>query len=548
MSEPRLPTNTHKITFQFVLFLTLGLLTVTLLAFAVISPFNGAQADDWIYPFYGKLKALTVLGSNRQFGLVPAVIAEIFTPGRMPYGMLTLQLLSIWGTALILFFLIRRLLSGYNWFALLVAVVYLLYIPNNGDQARTLYSGGVYPWVVLVAAAAALLVVEHYLYRGLYRWLAILLAAGCAYMTVRAYESAIPLIVCFPLLLIFKRRELLLRRLILPIIIWYSVVGFGVFQFVEPFFSHSSTTIYQNSFFDVEQTTLQGVLTDTLYFYTNSFPLDELMGLPVEGQGYLVPGLLLGLACLIFLTLFKRLYPENVYLPSVRVLVTMIFVGLVEIGLAIIAFAYAHIADTPRANFFAAPGQSLVVVGVVGLLALAVGRFLIYRPVNLLLGFVFFYGIVGASWYYQAQMYAVSSDQSFDVSLRLFREIVALVPNAKADTLILYDCNVKDSYQWRLIDSIAGIYLYDKVNIASIDQITWLPDRINYHFIDWLSPPLSYNYNQLILIGCRNNHLYIADSFPARFLPTGVEEVEYNPFARIINGFIPPERGNILGY
>src|SRR5262249_23044207 len=152
----------------------LGLLVITLSAFAVISPMNRALNDDWIYPFYGKLHSLTVIGSNREFGLTPTVVSEILTPGRMPYGMLTIQILSVFGTALALFYLFKRLLSGYAWFALLFALIYLLYIPNNPDQARTLYSSGVYTWVVFLTAFAGLLLVESNFQRGWRSWIGVI--------------------------------------------------------------------------------------------------------------------------------------------------------------------------------------------------------------------------------------------------------------------------------------------------------------------------------------------------------------------------------------
>jgi hypothetical protein len=526
----------------------LGLLVLTLMAFAIISPMNSAGSDDWIYPFYGKLRSLTVFGSNRQFGLLPVVAAEILTPGRMAYGMLTFQVLSVFGTSLVLFYLLRRMMPGYTSFALLFAIVYLLYIPSNGDQARTFYSGSVYTWVVLLGSVAALLLIEYFYHRAWWRWAAIFLGGFCAYMTVRAYESAIPVILCLPLLLIFKRRELSLRAVIIAFVIWYVFVGMGVFQFVQPFLARSSATVYQSSFFNVEQTTVQTILTDMLRFYGNSFPLEKFIGLPAQGQNYLVPGLLLGSVSVILFVLFRRHHPSATHLPRPRVLLGLILLGLTEIGLATVAFAYANIADTPKANFFAAPGQALVVVSVMGFAALALERLLSVRLGHLLTGFLFLYGITGASWYYQAQMYALAEGSQFDTSLRFFRELVALVPNTKEDTLILYDCNREVKYQWRLIDSMAGIYLYDGVRIGVPEQISWLPDKLNYEFIDWLDAGASYDYNQLIIIGCATNHLYVKNSFPARFLPVGVKAVDYNPFMRIVNDFIPPERGRILGY
>ncbi len=143
----------------------------------------------------------------------------------------------------------------------------------------------------------------------------------------------------------------------------------------------------------------------------------------------------------------------------------------------------------------------------------------------------------------------MSIGPQWDTTLRFFREVVALVPNAQPDTLILYDCDAPDAYQWRRIDAMAAIYLYDEgMRIGVPEQITWLPDQAVYQFIEWLDPASSYGYDQLVVIGCANGHLYVMDTFPPHLLPDGVGQVAYNPFARILNGFIPPERGRILGY
>src|SRR6266496_790512 len=82
---------------------------------------------------------------------------------------------------------------------------------------------------------------------------------------------------------------------------------------------------------------------------------------------------------------------------------------------------------------------------VITLVTFMAEKLLVIRPVHFLTGFLFLYGILGASWYADAQKYAlrVVQGQQFSDSLRFFREVSALVPNAKPDTLVLYRCDPK---------------------------------------------------------------------------------------------------------
>jgi len=59
---------------------------------------------------------------------------------------------------------------------------------------------------------------------------------------------------------------------------------------------------------------------------------------------------------------------------------------------------------------------------------------------------------------------------------------------------------------------------------------------------DSLDAGADYGYDQIIVIGCTPDDLYIEATFPKILLPEGVNDVPYNPFGRILPGFIPPER------
>ena len=142
----------------------------------------------------------------------------------------------------------------------------------------------------------------------------------------------------------------------------------------------------------------------------------------------------------------------------------------------------------------------------------------------------------------------MAQGQQFSDSVRFFREVAALVPNAKPDTLVLYLCDPSINYRWRSMDAMAGFYLYDGVRVGTYTQAAYLPDKVSYSFLASLDAGADYGYDQVIVIGCTPDHLYVEETFPKSLLPEGVSDVPYNPFARILPGFIPPERGRMLGY
>ena len=528
----------------------ISLLATVFIAFLSALPDNGAAFDDWVYPFYADIRSLRVFGSNREFGMLEMLFSEILLPGR-PQLYHYLTMLNVTVAGLLMFHLMRRFLPRHRWFALFYALVFVLYIPNNLDHARALYAGNINSWATVLGIGAFVLLVEYVLNPHRLRWLLILIGAILGYMAVRAFESWIPILVIAPALLLFVRSRWQHNALI-GLCIWYLGIILGSIPFLMSFLGSEANTIYQSG------RNLPGFSTlipEMLFFYQQSFPLDRLLdSLP----NYFAPSLLLMLVFFGGLFLCWRLTPQYRELPKLSAFGWMILVGLIFVGLAGVAGAYAGFPfEVYRFNYFAAPAQALVVVGVVGLLSQALASTLHIRPMTIFWGFVLIYSLLAGHWFFNAQRQAELLDaetRSFNESLDFFRDVVALAPQVTPHTLMLYHCDKPDlAYSWSFIDGLGAYYLYDNndIRLQLIDFVEYGATTITYDFpIPFFQfDTLTYGYDELIIFACTANGLRILDIFPdgIQVVPTDAHFADYNPHARIQNGFPSPKARRILG-
>ena len=81
MEKPKISTQ-HSINWRVYGVAALGLLVMSLAAFAVFSPFNGATNDEWSYLVMGQQGQWHGVRVNRDFAAGGAVIANILLPNR----------------------------------------------------------------------------------------------------------------------------------------------------------------------------------------------------------------------------------------------------------------------------------------------------------------------------------------------------------------------------------------------------------------------------------------------------------------------------------
>ncbi len=220
-------------------------------------------------------------------------------------------------------------------------------------------------------------------------------------------------------------------------------------------------------------------------------------------------------------------------------------------------------AETPRAYFFAALGQASVWTGV--LIGLAQGLGILLR-VNWRIPMVLFtmMGIIwGCQWYYQAQQVAETrqAPPSWDEKNLFWRQVVAQVPHITPDSLLLFHCPnpALPAFYGRMIDFHAARLLYgaDRLDLAltwyeyalhNRQALRFTPQQVIYEYAADMKNAgrgdLPYSYSQVVALGCWGDEVVLLDRFPEDLLAPA--PADYNPYARLSNGFIPSDIAQLL--
>lgn len=527
----------------------LGLATLTLAAFALVWPFNAAPGDDWSYLYHTQMGDWDLVIHNRQFNFMGSILTDQILPHRAQ-GFHYSHLVSIFLTSLGLFHLIRRLLPWHIGLAFLVAAVYVVYVPFNYDQARALYIQ-LYTWALFITAGACVCLTEFYFQRGWKKALAILLALPLAYISIRLYESLIPIIGFMPILLWGYTRHPIKRPFVVGMLLYGAVSLFATLQFLIPFLTQDETSGYQARFRTTSNPS--SFAQSTVDFYRNSFPMQSSVWQPEFS--YLLPRLgFVGIACLLVWVFWRM---EQ--LPNPKTWLIMILLGGVFVFLGGGAFVYAGQTPALRSYFFAAPGQALVVAGILGLLAHLLTTRLKIRYAIVLLCAAFFF--IAYGWYVDAQAWAVyRHGMAWDEKNIFFRQMSAQIPDVESGTAILYRCEYPQAdYQTaRQVDMFAAYYLYFDAGDVDMPlmQFRTDPEFGRFEFteqgliynVKFTNTPdkTFYTYDEMIFISCEGKNIVILDQFPAELAPEGTDLSAYNPYARIRGGFISPANAQIL--
>jgi hypothetical protein len=517
----------------------LGLLAITLAAFMTVWPLN-AGLESWVYYYYGQ-EGILYPNVTRQFGLLEAIIADVLLPGRAQ-GIQVIHILLIFGSGLGLFHIIKRLLQKSSIFAYLIASIYLVYIPFNIVHTTGLH-GATYTWSRFIAIAASILFLEHTFHSG---WRALtLLGIGLvtAHISVHSYESLIPILAAAPFLVVVTQQKVS-RRLILAVGMWWSVLGIAAFQFGYSFINKTPETAYQQLDRFVLATSPGEFILDTLDFFKASFSLSGLFPREIENSAY--AAIILVLVAGIAMMILWRRVPEERSLPSTRVLLWTFIVGGVQIGLAAFPYVYAGWIDKPRAYFFAAPGQALIIVSLFGLVAEFLRkkfRVAIGISLAIFIG-VFFYN--AGRWHFGSNQFNNTLMPSFDQRAERMQMVLSVAPELIDNTLLIISCPSLGDEAIQL--HFAGQVMYDKnINfLLNPGKRAFDTEGVNYPSRGVHFQSAYYPYDQVVMMGCDGERIYILTKIPVHLLPDDSDHGSYNPYQRVIPSFIVPEKSRIL--
>ena len=528
----------------------LCLLTLTLIVFVVVNPFNSAL-DDWAVIFTTKPGVASTITryAGRPFSFDGILLANLLFNGQVQ-GIFIVHVVSIFLTAFCLFHLVTRLIPNQTAFAFLVASLYLFYLPINVSQIMAVQFE-IYSWACMVAVVAMTLFTEQALIKG---WsAALILAFACVfgYVAVLSYESTFPLLLLAPVILFIVQRKFS-RHFVASALIWYVGISIAFLQFVIPYLHGDSTQVYQETYFKPVRS-VSAFLSNTLAFSYLNFPVSSL----IKDFGdffaspYLTTAIVLGLIGLVVWRIFSIIAHTTYPVLSLRELLLILIVGFVAIAAGGIVYIYANFL-VPRSVTFSAIGEAVVLSAAICLLDVIIQRFFAVRPGLIIVGALSVLFCVGCYWYYHDNANA-PEPYDFTQQAVFFREFVSLIPDVKSPTLIYYQCDTSDTkvstrYQSETGDVYGIRYLYDdRANFRKTNELSFNAQDITVasSYGDLLGPilPKRYGYDQLVVVACTPDGLTIVDPLPAA-LAQG--ENAYNPYQRIVYDYINPSQARIL--
>lgn len=524
----------------------LGLLVIALAAFNIIYPLNAAPSDDWSVFYQGYTGDLQQLGVNRYFGFLPRVILEWVIPGNVPsHGML--YVLSMWASAVLLFHIAYKLMQGQALFALLIASVFLLYIPENPQHGRMFYLNVGY-WTLLSTILSITLLIEGMSRTGRGAWWLTLSSIPFAVFAASSFEAALPMLAGVVFLLVLLPDPITRRKLLL-----LSVWGIGplvsALIFLNTVFFNIEGS-YQSSFVDTDALSPGFLASSMSMFYRASFPVFDSLQLSAN---YLLPAVGLGGLVTVLLILMWRIQST---LPSYRVILVAFIIGLLYVGLGGIAWSLSGFPDGvfPRMHFMAQPGQGITYASGVMLIVVLVNRRLRLSPLSILLPIMLIFSMAAGHWFFAAQQFAERVNRGFrtyDQHLEFYQDIVSLVPSVREPTLLILDCPaepVVPKHVWTDVSTLGAMYLYEHVvRIDRASEIEFLARETLWrnHFTD---EQVTFPYERTIVLQCVGEAVRIAETFPEHLITEGMNTSGYQPYRLIQRDYFTPQQTRIFSW
>jgi hypothetical protein len=321
-------------------------------------------------------------------------------------------------------------------------------------------------------------------------------------------------------------------------LLWWAGISIAFLQFYIPYSQGDTATAYQNGF---PTTPDPGeLLINVQAFLWQSFPLGllsasfaDLLQSPHLALGLLLSSLVLGT-----LVWWQRQHNEPLELPSVVAVLGALVGGLLMTMAAGLVYAYVQLL-TYRSHYFAAPAETIAFVCFWVLIIRLLIWVLRVKPSYAIGVATVLYFTLGTTWYYQHQM-KINTTLWADFSERMvvFRQLQALIPEVVPTTLIAYHCNrhPTDLYHNPISDVYGVRLLYqDRAAFQSTNNIVFTTDRafVDLIYGNLIGPkfPTEYTYDQMILVGCTDEGLFIHETLPPEI---NGDTALYQPKARIV--------------
>jgi hypothetical protein len=524
---------------------SLGLLAMRLLHVAILNPFIAHSTDDWNYLTSARYIAesgnWTYDSAGRPFTSSILGILHLLFPGRFQMMYYAHQLFDVL-IAIGIFYIVWRLMPRKPWFAFIYALVYLLYIPADGESITGWLVMGTWGGLFMVASVICLL--EFYIRGGtrLSHWLLVILSAVFIFIAGNIYEGSFLMMSPIPLLFMWHYRFFDRGRLA-GLGVWYAALGLAFAIFILPFLGIAETSFrdssYQENYSDQSASEL---ISLTGRYFENSFPLKQIF-VDTHYTYLLIPLL----SALVFALVTWRLHTEDsalLELPHPSALFGWIGFGLALIFLGAFPYIYSGFGPFGRALDYAVVGQALVVTSALALVGIGLQKTLSLKPTGTMGTLTAGFLLISGQWFYDTQAFW-GTVPSFEDKTVFIDQLTALVPHLKDDTLVLLHPCVENTpvMPWYATSDLQlSPYLYGEpadtgIQISPLGTAPFEASGIsidsNDGRIDY--DPIFYRYDQMVIIGCDGFDLYLMDKFPVEEYGIGDETAAYNPYARIID-------------
>jgi len=458
-------------------------------------------------------------------------------------GFLSFHLLLCYATAVLTYSIVRMLLPRSGGIALIAALLYIA-SPIEPTRFYVMWMSP-YPFQEFLLLILIGLFARSYL-RG-WRWM-LVFSGFLLIISALINEAILPATLLGPLLLVILwRKHRSIHRALVWCYLWFGVEAILGLRFVSFLVNPNRADAYQAQFVDRAHG-IGGLIANLMMQASATF---KYVVLNAEWSAYLSYGVFIG--ALIFCVLVILLPRSEQKLPF-KLTLAGFGGGVLAMLLAVSAFAFEW--HVWRTEFLALPFHAILWAFAIALIGSLLPRRW-YRPwliaLPTLLITLSMSSLLAANehsiyqWTPSAKPVPLYPAIQYDKTRSILQQIRHIAPAFTPGTVLVF--YLDSSSPSTLPETSLGVGYYVRqlgnVTLGAMDTY-----QTNYtDFIGWTSEltpdglsTLSnvrtvYPYNQLIIFRVSEaGEVSLAEKIPAEWLPDGVDIVDYNPTARIIDG------------
>lgn len=454
------------------------------------------------------------------------------------------------GKGILLYLILRKLTHGNTIYALLVALLFVVYPADGG--LFTFRAINVHLAVLWFLLSVYLLLI--YFHSG--RCWALIGAWAATIGHLWIYEVAYPLVMLVPVLLVWREGRLS-RRVFRVSLLWYVAPLIALLYEVVLFSQGESYQSWVLQRSGLSQPAILGeMLTSLIHAYDRHFVTGWTESLSQIATPYLALALIAAGGAM---AAGRLLVTRSALLVSRRRYWVLALIGFAVVGLGYAAFLITPYRQLDwRVYYYSSIGGAVCVGSLVYLLTL-------YIRLRLAIFVGLMSALIGLATLHSLNQHAYYADLAL-MQQALLRGVVEQVPELSHEaTLVVVDETGRYYNNWSLGTSYLVLYalryVYDDYDLNAIlcsydpaaGRFVVLPEQLELCAVTGAGIALTqdgaetgfYAYDQIAIVRYSDDGAELLASLPARYLPTPAERV-YNPFQFVDQAASPPRRYDTL--